>query len=74
MTLATFAAHTAWLRRELTPAQALVTVAIVNVARVALGAVPLGTKNISEALVGCGRIDDLLAAAELERRKRVKRA
>ena len=74
VTLATFAAHTAWLRRELTPAQALVTVAIFNVARFALGAVPLATKNISEALVACRRIHDLLAAPELERRKRVKRA
>ena len=74
VTLATFAAHTAWLRRELTPAQALVTVAIFNVARFALGAVPLATKNISEALVACRRMHDLLAAAELERRKRVKRA
>ena len=68
VTLAAFAAHTLLLARPLSPAQAFVTVAVFNVARMALSGIPMATKNLSEALVSCRRIqagarnDDLIIA------------
>jgi ATP-binding cassette, subfamily C (CFTR/MRP), member 1 len=65
VTLAAFTAHTLLSRRPLTAAQAFVTVAIFNVARFPLSILPLASKNVSEAIVACSRIQAFLTLPEI---------